>query len=147
MPSLDPRLIARALRLERRERRHALRALGWLIAATAAVHVFSYATLTRLIKRISAGRSARTAITTAECATAIRRASRLWPARCLPQAIAGYCLLRRGGHAATVRLGVAVEHRRLDAHAWLECDDVIVTGGDVDRHYVPLPAAGGPRRQ
>ena len=140
MPSLDRRLIGRALRLDRRERVRAARALGWLITATVALRVLSYATLTRAIGRIPIGRSSRTAITPAECAVAIRRASRLWPAQCLPQAIAGYCLLRRGGMSPAIRLGVAVEDCRLDAHAWLECDGSTVIGGEVDRRYTPLAA-------
>lgn len=142
MPLLDPRLVSSALRLPGRERVLALRALGWLIAATVGVRVLSYSTVTRVIGRLSAGRSSRTSITPAECAAAIRRAARLWPAECLPQAIAGYCLLRRGGLAPTVTLGVALDDRRVDAHAWLECDGVTVTGGGVDRHYTPLAAPG-----
>ena len=112
-----------------------MRALAWLIAASAAVRCLPYATVRRAIGRIPAGR---TPISPAECATAMRRAAKVWPARCLPQAIAGYCLLRRGGLAPVVKLGVAVEPRGLDAHAWLECDGVIVTGGDVDRQYAPF---------
>lgn len=81
-------------------------------------------------------------MTPAECAAAIRRASRIWPAACLPQAIAGYCLLRRAALDATVTLGVAVDARHLDAHAWLECNGVTVTGADVDRTYTPLASAG-----
>jgi hypothetical protein len=141
---LDPRLIASAVRLDRVERAGAARALGWLIAATVAVRVLSYTAITRLIGRIPAARSSRRAMTPVECATAIRRAARIWPAQCLPQAIAGSCLLRRSGRVPTVTLGVAAEGGRVDAHAWLQCDGVTVTGGDVDRHYTPLAAA---RRQ
>jgi hypothetical protein len=142
---LDPRLIASAVRLDRAERAGATRALGWLMAATVAVRVLSYNTITRLIGRIPAARSPRTAMTPVECATAIRRAARIWPAQCLPQAIAGSCLLRRSGRVPTVTLGVAAaEGGRVDAHAWLRCDGVTVTGGGADRHYTPLASA---RRQ
>ena len=145
MSLLDPRLIASAVRLDRAERAGAARALGWLIAATVAVRVLSYNTITRLIGRIPAARSPRTAMTPVECATAIRRAARIWPAQCLPQAIAGSCLLRRSGRVPTVTLGVAAaEGGRVDAHAWLRCDGVTVTGGGADRHYTPLASA---RRQ
>ena len=142
MPLPDPRLIGSALRLDRRERLRAARALGWLIAATVAVRVVSYATLTRVMTRIRASRSSRSAITPAECAIAVRRAARLWPAACLPQALAGYCLLRRAGRTPSITLGVSLDDRRLNAHAWLECDGITVTGGGVDEHYTPLAATG-----
>jgi hypothetical protein len=142
LPLLDPRLIGRAFRLDRGERARACRALGWLIVATAAVRVFSNAALMRAVERIPQGRSRRTSWTPHSCAIAIRRAALIWPARCLPQAIAGCGLLRRAGRTPIVTLGVAMEGGRLDAHAWLECDGVTVTGGDVDRHYTPLAAAG-----
>jgi hypothetical protein len=145
LPSPEPRLIGSArsaLNLDGRERVRALRALGWLIAARVAVRLLGYDNVTRAIARLPASRSSGAAITPAECAIAIRRAARVWPtARCLPQAIAGYCLLRRAGRTPAVKMGVTVEDRRLDAHAWLECDGVTVTGGDVDQRYAPLAPA------
>jgi hypothetical protein len=140
LPLLHPRLIASGLRLDRRDRVRALRALGWLIAATTAVRVLSYGTLTHTIGRIAIGRTSRTAITPDQCATAIRRAARLWPAACLPRAVAGYCLLRRGGLQPTLTLGVAKAGERLAAHAWLECEGMMVTGADVDARYTPIAA-------
>ena len=141
MPLPDPRPIARGFRLDRGDRVLAARALAWLVAATAAVRFFSYARVTRAVARIPRGRGS---ITPAECATAVRRAATIWPAGCLPQAIAGYCLLRRAGLAPVIRLGVAREQQRFDAHAWLECDGVIVTGGDMERPYAPLPSTERP---
>lgn len=73
---------------------------------------------------------------------AIRRAARILPAQCLPQAVAGGCLLRRSGLTPKVRLGVARAGERLDAHAWLECDGVVVIGEDVRARYTPLAGAG-----
>jgi hypothetical protein len=116
--------------------------MAWLMAATLAVRVLPYSAVTRLIGRIPARRSSRAMMPPADCAIAIRRAARVWPAQCLPQAIAGYCLLRRSGFAPTVTLGVAKEGRRVRAHAWLQCDGITVTGGDVHHFYTPLPAAG-----
>ena len=113
------------------------------MVADVTVRLFPYATVMRTIARIPASRSPRAAITPAECAIAIRRAAAVWPtARCLPQAIAGYCLLRRAGLTPTVTVGVAVEDRRLDAHAWLECDGITVTGGGVEHRYVPITPNG-----
>jgi hypothetical protein len=138
LPSTDPRLIGKALRLDHAGRAHALRALAWLIAAGIAVRLVGFDALTRTIARIPASRSRRAAITPVECRTAIRRASGVWPARCLAQAIAGYCLLRRAGVSATITLGARVNGRRFDAHAWLEADGVTVTGGDRRGEYAPL---------
>ena len=118
-----------------------MRALLWLIAAGVAVRFVPFATLSRAIARIPASRSPRAAITPAECGTAVRRAARIWPvARCLPQAIAGYCLLRRAGLSGTLTLGARVEGERFEAHAWLESGGVTVTGGDVLDRYAPLVA-------
>jgi hypothetical protein len=143
--SLEPRSIGstrRALDLDAGDRVRALRAYGWLIAARVAVRLAGYGTVTRAIARIPPGRSS---ITPAQCTAAIRRASRMWPAaRCLPQAVAGYCLLRRGGHEPIITVGVAVADGQMDAHAWLECDGATITGGSVNRSYTPLAPA---RRQ
>jgi hypothetical protein len=115
-----------------------------LIAAGAAVRIVPFATLRRTIAGIPASRSPRAAMTPAQCAEAIRRAVQLYrSARCLPQAIAGYCLLRRGGLTPTLTLGAGFDDgHRFEAHAWLECDGVTVTGGDVAGRYVPLVPAG-----
>ena len=142
MRSPEPRLIGRALRLDRADGLRALRALGWLVAAGAAVRIVPYATVTRTIARIPASRSPRGRITPDQCAVAIRRARQVWPAaHCLPQAIAGYCLLRRAGRVPFVRLGVAIADTRFDAHAWLECEGVTVTGGDIAHRYAPLTSS------
>lgn len=119
----------------------ALRALGWLLGATAAVRVVPYATLTRAMTRIGPGGSG-AVITPEACAAAIRRAARIWPAGCLPQAIAASCLLRRAGLTPRLTLGVSQTDARFDAHAWLECNGVVVTGAATDRHYTPLTAGG-----
>jgi hypothetical protein len=135
-------VIGSARRLPGRDRARALRALAWLIAAGLAVRVVPYATLRRAIARVPASRSPRAAITSAECGVAMRRAGRVWPwAGCLPQAIAGYCLLRRAGLIGTVTVGARKAGERFDAHAWLVYDGAIITGGDVADSYAPLVAA------
>ena len=82
-------------------------------------------------------------MTPSECARALRRAAHIQPSsRCLARAVAGECLLRRDGYPARLRLGINVgEPRQLRAHAWLECDGVIVIGGEEAVHYAPLPLA------
>ena len=48
--------------------------------------------------------------------------------RCLVEALAAETMLRRHGHAATLKLGVRRGALKLDAHAWVECDGVAVIG-------------------
>lgn len=132
-------MIGKALRLDRADRVRAVRALAWLIAASVAVRFVPFATLTGLIARIPASRSPHTALTAAECATAMRRAVRVCPmTRCLPQAIAGYCLLRRAGRTGMITLGARVDGDRLDAHAWLDYDGIRITGRETAERYAPL---------
>jgi len=117
-------------------------ALAWLVAAEMAVRVLPFSTLTRWVERVPASRSHAASLTSSQCAAAIRRAARIFPAgRCLARAVAASCLLRRAGRIATLNLGVGYVERRFDAHAWLECDGIVVTGGDISDRYVPLGAA------
>ena len=54
-----------------------------------------------------------------------------WRSDCLPQAMAADRWLRRYGMRPQFFVGVAKDvHGRLEAHAWLRCDNVTVTGGD-----------------
>jgi hypothetical protein len=64
---------------------------------------------------------------------------------CLMQALATYVLLRRCGHTAYLRIGVArSEDGQLQAHAWVETGGRIVIGDmeDVSR-YTPMPPLEG----
>jgi hypothetical protein len=141
--SLDRSLIGSALRLDSRDRVRAVRAFAWLIGSAAALRLVPYATLMRAVSRIPASRSAGAAMTPAECADAVRRAARALPsARCLPRAVAGYCLLRRAGRTPILTLGARfdVDHR-FDAHAWVECDGIMAVCADGAELYAPLIAA------
>ena len=61
-----------------------------------------------------------------------------WRADCLVQALAGERWLRRRGIASQVVIGVKKDGPvPLDAHAWLEAGDRIVTGGEI-AGFVPL---------
>jgi hypothetical protein len=130
-----------ALRLGRRDRRQALRALGWLTLAQTAVRVFPYSTIRRAIDRIAPGQVVAAPMTPAECERALRRALRVLPsASCLAQAIAAACLLRRAGRDSTLTIGVRFDSaHRFQAHAWLESDGIIVTGrNELFEHRVLL---------
>ena len=72
---------------------------------------------------------------------AVTKTSRYIPrATCLTQALAAQVLLLRKGYPAELRIGVAIEDTgRLEAHAWVECDDQIVIGGtDSPHRYTPF---------
>lgn len=72
-------------------------------------------------------------------AWAIRVLSRRtpWARTCFPQALAGLALLRRHRVPSTLYLGVALRPDRsgLEAHAWLRCGTLYVTGGHGHHHY------------
>jgi len=73
-------------------------------------------------------------------AWAVTVASRYVPkASCLIQALAAQVLLARHGHPARLRIGVAKgAEGRLEGHAWLEHQGVIVVGGRELPRYILL---------
>jgi hypothetical protein len=128
----------KALNLPADERAHVARALGWLLAARVMVVIFPYARVRSIAGRI-APRPAAPTMSVPECAQAFARACRVLPsARCLARSVAAECLLRREGRDAVLTLGVRLDDARLYAHAWLQSEDVIVTGGDEASQYTLL---------
>jgi transglutaminase superfamily protein len=83
--------------------------------------------------------SANTPRTVDRIVAAVTAASRVVPrATCLTQSLTAQVLLGRHGHPVELRLGVAREAGRFDAHAWVECDGRVVVGdADVGR-YTPV---------
>lgn len=54
-----------------------------------------------------------------------------WESKCLVQASVGKFMLRRRGISNSLYLGVRRDKEKaLAAHAWLQCGDVIINGGD-----------------
>ena len=51
-----------------------------------------------------------------------------WQSTCLTRAVAAKLLLRRHGFSSTLFLGLARTDSKLTAHAWLSCNDVLITG-------------------
>ena len=76
-----------------------------------------------------------------------------WVCNCLTRALAGKALLRRRGLRSTLYLGVTRTNTAngLEAHAWLRCGSLVVTGGDEAESFQVLatftepefPARGG----
>jgi hypothetical protein len=70
----------------------------------------------------------------ARVAWAIPRAARFvpWRSDCLVQAQAAQNWLKEHGIQSEIQLGARkLPGGQMDAHAWLVCDDKIVTGGDI----------------
>ena len=62
------------------------------------------------------------------------------PGSCLTQALATQVMLRRRGHSANLRIGVALNEKGLSAHAWLEDQGKIIIGGSQSiTRFAPLP--------
>lgn len=51
-----------------------------------------------------------------------------WEPRCLERAVAGHLMLRRRGLSCTLYLGVNLEEGSLQAHAWLRCGSLAMSG-------------------
>ena len=66
-------------------------------------------------------------------------------ATCLVKAQAGSAMLNRFGYAAEIKIGVLKQSSNLEAHAWVECDGLVVMGA-TENQYVELsktiPASG-----
>jgi hypothetical protein len=65
-----------------------------------------------------------------------------WRSDCLVQALAAKRWLTREQIPSQLNLGVRVNASNIiEAHAWLRCDNVVVTGGNID-DYVTLVQSG-----
>jgi hypothetical protein len=132
------------------ERGLALRAIGWLALARAALVVVSFARLRRWIEsRDAPPRAATQADWPQFVRRAVTRAARTLPgSTCLARALVAEWLLRVGGHPARLTIGVvrgqvSGAERALDAHAWVESGGVLVAGdADLER-YTHLATFGG----
>jgi hypothetical protein len=98
------------------------------------------------VTRIGPRKSKQPGMSVHECARAIDSATPvLSGSRCLARGVAAECLLRREGRHATLNFGVHVDDsRRLQAHAWLESEGVVVTGAEEAARYASLEARRTP---
>jgi hypothetical protein len=121
------RLLSDAARLNGRERTLAVRAVAWLLLSRLAISLLPFRTVRRGLHGIPSRQRARASAI--DCERAIRRASRVLPSsRCLALACAGAALLRREGRESQLTLHVNHAGDRLEAHASLVADGVIVSG-------------------
>jgi hypothetical protein len=62
-----------------------------------------------------------------------------WHSTCLCRALAAAIMLRRMGIAGTLHLGVGKDPEgTLSFHAWLRCDDVVVTGDEGRERHISM---------
>lgn len=117
-----------------------------------ALRVMSFTTIRRYVE----SRSGLSAVSDADWPRAVRRAgqraARTLPgSSCLARSLVGELLLRRGGHPATLRIGVAalpaangvgITRAELDAHAWVESAGLLVAGDADLGRYTELTRFG-----
>lgn len=53
-----------------------------------------------------------------------------WESKCLVRALVAKRMLNRRGYGCTLYMGVRQTGGEMDAHAWLRCGDMYVTGGN-----------------
>lgn len=59
-----------------------------------------------------------------------------WTTKCLPRALAAKKLLNRRGCKCTLYMGVALgDDGKMNAHAWLRCGRLYVTGGEIASQF------------
>lgn len=81
----------------------------------------------------------RVAASSEEICRAVGVTARFIPgATCLVKAQVGCAMLNRFGYAAEIRIGVLKKSSNLEAHAWVECDGLVVMG-EAGNQYVELP--------
>ena len=143
-----PRLLRKVWRLRWRHRLLLLEAAMGLAAGRLALAVLPFRRLARRLGSVGHEAPAvepESREQLREISWAIRIASRYapWQTRCFAEALAGRIMLGRRRLPTTLYLGVDEEpDGELVAHAWLKCGDAVVTGGRVDRRYVPVVAFG-----
>ena len=111
----------------------ALRALGVLAGVRLALWLLPFARLRRLIDGLATATKVAPAppdpIVALAVRRAVNRAARTIPgSACLAQALTAELLLRRRGLPVRASIGVALDGKPLDAHAWVESAGVLVTG-------------------
>jgi Transglutaminase-like superfamily len=124
-----------------------LEAAAALLIVRVGLWTLPFATLTRIVdwvaNPIERQRSAVEAGRIGRTVTAVARRLPLGMT-CLVEALAAQAMLRRRGYVSTLRFGVrsGKNPRTIDAHAWLECDGLVVVGAiDALQEYAPMNAA------
>jgi hypothetical protein len=138
-------MLGRLAALDARRRALAVRGLGWVVIARAALAASggSLPRSQRWLDRLAARLPAPPRFEPREAAWAITTAARRVPGtRCLAWTLALRGLLGQAGVASAVRIGVAAAAPGgIKAHAWLHAGDETFSWGDVDGYTVLGPRA------
>lgn len=116
------------LNLNAADRALLLEAVVLLVLVRVGVRLASFPALRRRVEARAPG-APRSVSEIAWAVTAAAR--RMRGTTCLVEALTAYGMLRRHGHNPAFKLGVREGSRReavIAAHAWVECDGVIVAG-------------------
>ena len=132
------RRVMRFLRLPGAERALLLQAAFFILLVRLALRFLSVERLQALACHW-AGRAAIPVISD-RIVWAVEAAARHIPAStCLSKAVAAQALLARHGYTAQLMIGVVKDDAcRLEAHAWITCQDRILIGGPETARYTPL---------
>jgi hypothetical protein len=127
------RPIRKLLRLSLAEQMLLVQAFGLLVAVRIALWLITFKRLQSLLSRVEVRGPRKLnsrAVPAERVARFVAAASRYVPrASCLTQALVADTLLRRAGHDAVLRVGVARQAGTdLRAHAWVECAGKVVIG-------------------
>lgn len=134
----------RLVTLSRTEWALLLRACFWIVAARLGLR---FSRLPRLGGAFAGDAiPAPPVLSPTQVAWAVHAAARRLPGtRCLARSLALHALLRRGGHASELKLGVARgEGRELLAHAWIECPGLAFAAEGAGAH-APLASLSSSR--
>jgi hypothetical protein len=128
------------LRLPPTDRRLALQAALWLVAARIALWAFPYAKVSALAAKAGRkGSNGAPAPAPGRLAWAVETTARSIPqATCLTQALAAQVMLERSGQSPEIHLGVATDKDAFEAHAWLELDGRPLVGDHELHRYARL---------
>lgn len=131
------------------DRRLLAEAAVLLLVVRVALRVCSLVTLQRVLARRRPLQTG-TPVPVDRIVRAVRAAAaRLGPTTCLMDALTTWAMLERRGHPAGLRFGVrrnTAAGRRLDSHAWVECDGRVVVGDtELLAEYVILVPADSDR--
>jgi hypothetical protein len=121
-----------------------LRAAGWLLIARVRLAVTPFR---HLAESLSTGSERANVdpelLRRVSYAVTAAAANVPWRSDCFPQTIAARMLLKSFGYSSTIHLGVNREGPdELDAHAWLTCGGIVVTGAQGLDRYVEMHRLG-----
>ena len=120
-----------------------------LVATRVALGLLPFRTLRDLSAKVAAPHRLREtdSLSTEAVVWAVEVAAKYMPGffgTCLTKALTTQVLLSRRGHSALLRIGVVrSEEGGFEAHAWVESEGKVVTGGTGLENFIPLAVFKG----